>query len=1332
VTDVVNNASEAEQGGATSALSVRVFVSYRRDDVPDAADRLAESLAKRFGKSQVFLDVDKIDIGAAFARIVADWVASCDVLLAVIGRGWVDATNADGYRRLADPNDYVRLEIEAALSRDIRVVPVLIHGATIPKDTQLPASLVPLLDRNAIELNRKYWDLDVEGLADAIERIASERPRSAAAERHRLLGEPRPAAPESYRVASEPHPVAGEPPGKPRNPRESAPVAAGIETVHVLMTDLVGSSALADRVGPVVADDLRVEHFALLRDVLERTGGHEVKNLGDGLMVVFASAARSLGCAVQMQQAIETRNRRAKERLGLRIGVSVGDATAREGDYFGVPVVEADRLCAHAEGGQIIVNALVRQLAGSREGHTFRPLGALVLKGISEPVEAFELQWEPAAAAIALPDRLREQLSGGGYVGRRAELERLRGIWENARGGPLHLVLIGGEAGVGKTRLSTQLARKTHLEGATVLYGRCDEDLGVPYQPWTQALDHLVSAAPQPLLEAHVERFGGDLARLVPALRERVPNMPPARESDPETERYLMYAAVAGLLQQAGDEEPLMLILDDLHWADAPTLSLLRYVATAGPPTRAMLVATYRDSDVARDHPLTALLAALHSEQAVERMELTGLDADDVAALIVTAMGHELDVDGRAFANEITRETAGNPFFANEVLHHLTESGAFVQDENGRWRLAGDLSDLGLPQGVREVIGQRVERLGPDARSVLSAAAVIGREFDLDLLLAVVELSETQVIDLLEKTVAASLLRESTQAERFTFTHALVAHALYADLGLARRTRLHKRIAQALERQCGDEPGERLGELASHWAAATVSADMGKAICYAQSAARRALAQLAPDEALRWYRQALDLHHHAAGEDRVELCELLIGLGEAERQTGSPGFRQTLLDAAHLAEKLGNRDGLCRAVLANSRGFLSQSLAVDFERVQALEAAAAAVTDDDPRRARVLALLASELHLAGDPARCQALAAEAIEIARAAGVPDALAHTLVGAFLATWIPDTLEQRKRLIDELVEIARHLTDPRLRFWGGLGSIAAGMEAGDRARVEFGIEEVRTVADSVPEPTFTFTRFMYECDWACARGELELAERLALQTFEVARKSAQPDAVVFVGAMLFRLRYQQGRAGELVEPTVQLAGRPDTNAAYRAGAALALIESTQIDQAREMTLAEDFGAIPRDWNWSWAMFIWADVCARLGCSDRAEEIFELMAPFSGLLAVTGPHAAGSIDWALGRLATTLGGYGRAEQHFAAAAELETQLGAPLLLARTKAGWARALVASGAPEDFERSRQMLAEAESTAAHLGGALVAREVAECRAAFAAGAASPPDASKTPG
>ncbi len=695
--------------------------------------------------------------------------------------------------------------------------------------------------------------------------------------------------------------------------------------VAVLMTDLVGSTAMADRVGPEAAEELRTEHFGLLRGALERSAGREVKNLGDGLMVVFDSAAQSLQCAAQMQQAIEARNRRSEERLGVRIGVSVGDAAVQDGDYFGEPVVESARLCAHAAGGQIVVNALVRQLAGSRDGHRFHSLGGLELKGISEPVEAFELEWEPAAGGrIALPERLRE-LPATGYVGRVAERGRLMEMWGQARAGSLRLALIGGEAGVGKTRLSTHLALDAHGEGATVLYGRCDEDLGVPYQPWVQALGYLVKEAPAPMLDGHVERHGGDLARLVPGLGDRLFELPAPRQSDPETERYLLYAAVAGLLERAGEQEPVVLVLDDLHWADSPTLSLLRHVVAAGASMRVLVVGTYRDSDLSREHPLTALLADLHREQGVQRLKLTGLEAGDVLALMEAAAGHEMDEDGRALAQAITHETAGNPFFAGELLRHLTESGAIVQEDGGRWRLVGEVAELGLPQSVREVVGRRVERLGPDARTALSAAAVIGREFDLDLLLAVLELSEDRLLDLLDEAVAASLLQESSErAERFAFTHGLVEHTLYEDLGRARRARLHKRVAEALEAQCGDDPGERLGELAGHWAAAVVSADTAKAIHYARRAAERALEQLAPDEAVRWYRQALELYEQAPGGERSERCDLLIGLGEAQRQVGNPEHRQTLLDAAELARELGDADRLARAVLANTRGLTSQ------------------------------------------------------------------------------------------------------------------------------------------------------------------------------------------------------------------------------------------------------------------------------------------------------------------------------------------------------------------------------------------------------------------------
>jgi class 3 adenylate cyclase/tetratricopeptide (TPR) repeat protein len=1096
---------------------------------------------------------------------------------------------------------------------------------------------------------------------------------------------------------------------------------AATQMVVILMTDLVDSTAMADRLGPAAAEELRTEHFGLLRGALERTAGREVKNLGDGLMVAFDSAAQSLACAVAMQQALDARNRRAAERLGVRIGVSVGDTTVQDGDYFGEPVVESARLCAHAAGGQIVVNALVRHLAGSRDGHNFRSLGSLQLKGLSESVPAFELQWEPAVGGkIALPERLRE-LPPTGYVGRVAERARLDELWSQAREGSLQVALICGEAGVGKTRLSTHLALEAHGQGATVLYGRCDEDLGVPYQPWVQALRHFVAQAPQAVLRAHVERHGGDLVRMVPDLGERVSDLPSPRQSDPETERYLLYAATAGLLETAGEQEPVVLILDDLHWADAPTLSLLRHVVSAGSAMRALVVGTYRDSDLSREHPLTALLADLHREQGVERLKLTGLDSEEVLVLMEAAAGHELDEDGHALAQAITRESAGNPFFAGELLRHLAESGVTVQQEGGRWRVVGDVGDLGLPQSVREVIGRRVERLGADARTALSAGAVIGRDFDLDLLSAVVEFPEARLLDLLDEAVAASLLQESSErAGRFTFTHALVEHTLYEDLGRTRRAWLHQRTAEALERQYGDDPGERLGELATHWAAAVVSANPGKALHYAQQAAERALAALAPDEAVRWYRQALELHEQAPSSDRAVRCELLIGLGEAQRQIGDQSSRQTLLDAAGLAQDLDDPDRLSRAVLANTRGFPSQAGAVDSDRVQALQAASQTLPDHDSRRAQVLALLASELHYGGQPARCRQLAVEAIEIARATGDEPALAQTLSHSIWAITAPDTLEQRQQLSDELLDLAQRMNDPFLSSLTAAVLCNTGMEAGNRSRIEAGLATGRTVAASLPHPSLGWAWQAAEATWSLAQGEVQTAEEWAIRALEAGTAAGEPDAAVVFGVQLFTVRHFQGRLGELVEQSLQLTRRADSVAGHRAGAALALLEGGREDEARELALAEDLLDIPWEQGWSTAMILWAIVCSRLRIADRASELYELLAPFSSQFVGTAITCMfGTVAWQLGTLSATLERYEQAEEHFAAAAEIEQRLGAPLMLARTRADWARTLIARGRPEDRERVQRMLEQAEDTAERLGSGLITREVAECNTALAA-------------
>lgn len=338
-------------------------------------------------------------------------------------------------------------------------------------------------------------------------------------------------------------------------------------TASVVFTDLVGSTALGSRLGPQRTEEVRQQHFAALREAIAATGGTEVKNLGDGLMVVYTSLGRAIDGAIAMQQGIDRHNTGGGEPLAIRVGVSTGDCVEEDGDYFGEPVVEAARLCAKAADGQILTTEMVRILQ-KRTEHVFRSVGELELKGLPEPVDGYEVAWEPAAATSDLVIPLPARLGGDalvGLCGRRAEDEVLGQLLKQAQAGDRRVALLAGEPGVGKTRLATEVARRAHDAGAVVLYGRCDEDVSVPYQPFVEALDHLVRNAPDGLLAAHAEAHGGELATLVPELRRRIPTLPEPQRSDPETERYLLFGAVAGLLADTSSGAPVVLLLDDLH-----------------------------------------------------------------------------------------------------------------------------------------------------------------------------------------------------------------------------------------------------------------------------------------------------------------------------------------------------------------------------------------------------------------------------------------------------------------------------------------------------------------------------------------------------------------------------------------------------------------------------------------------------------------------------------------------------------------------------------------------------------------------------------------------
>ena len=656
-------------------------------------------------------------------------------------------------------------------------------------------------------------------------------------------------------------------------------------TWTVLFTDIVGSTELRTQLGDDEADVLFGVVDRAVAAAVDKHQGVLVKGLGDGHMAAFRGAADGIAAAVAIQQAAVRDGR-----VVLRVGLSAGDARAEGDDLFGTPVVEAARLCSAAEGSQILVAALVKMLAGTRGGHEFEPVGPLTLKGLSEPVEAWVVTWAPVVASSSTPLPLPaafgavEQFA---FVGRDEPLEHLTALWRKASSsdGHAHVVLIAGEPGIGKTRLAAQLARQVHHDGATVLLGRCEEELGVPYQPLVEALRFAIDHVEANSLSRVLGRYRGELVRLLPEIAARVPDLPAPTRSDPETERYRLFDAVVEWLVAMSADRPVLLVVDDLHWAGRPTLLLLRHIVTAQPAMRVLIVGTYRDTDLQRGDPLTEMLADFRRVERVERVSLHGLTTDDVVDFFEWTSGQKAGRRGRDLARVVRDETEGNPFFIGEVLRHLAETGV-LYEQDGRWTTAMPADVIGLPEGVREVVGRRLGRLSPEANELLRVASVIGREFDLDVLAPASGLSEEDVLLALGGAVQGRLVDE-VSIDRWRFSHALVRSTLYDELGTSRRVRLHRTVAQIIE----ERRPEDLSALARHFGEAAVAGTTEQAVRYALAAGDRSRAQLANDEAVTFYASALDLLE--GGDQRR--AAVLARLGDAQCRAGDPAYRETLL-----------------------------------------------------------------------------------------------------------------------------------------------------------------------------------------------------------------------------------------------------------------------------------------------------------------------------------------------------------------------------------------------------------------------------------------------------
>ncbi len=1102
-----------------------------------------------------------------------------------------------------------------------------------------------------------------------------------------------------------------------------AVVEQRIDTATVLFTDVVGSTAMRARLGEEAADVLRVIHDDLMRAAIVAQRGTVVKHTGDGVMATFSAAVDAVSASIAIQQAVDAHNRRSdQERFEVRVGISVGDVTFDEHDCFGLPVIEAQRLEAAAEGGQILCAEIVRHLARGRGGHEFTSVGDLELKGIPDPVPAARVHWSPVVhVAMARETPLPPVLSAPSafdLAGRAVELDVLVDAWKESADGRSRVVLISGEPGIGKTRLATETALTARRQGALVIAGRCDEELGLPYQPFVEALRFQVGLGDDVPPE-WLGPLADELTRLVPELPERVAGVAMPARTDPESERAQLFEAVTAWLRTTAASVPLMLVLDDLHWADRPTLLLLRHLLHETTGDSILIVGTYRSTDLDRSHPLSGMLADLRRDSHVTRLAVDGLTADGVAELLERAAGHGLDPAGVELASAIFAETAGNPFFVGEIMRHLVESGALVQ-RDGRWTSDFTLADVGLPEGVREVVGRRISRLDEPAQRALSTAAVVGHEFAVPVLAAVLGTDEDAVIDLLDTARAAGLVNE-VGLDRYRFGHALVRATLLEELTTSRRVRTHRKIGEAIEARHHDNLDAVVTDLAYHFGEAA-AADPEKAVRYAALAGDHAYASSAADDAVRWYEFARD-HLEDTADVTVEV-DLLTRLARAEWVSGLGDARTHLREAARLAKEVGLHEAMVEALLVSVRTSFDEGQESDPEKIELLEAALGSLDDAPALRARALGALAVELIFVGDMTRRGPMLDEARALARSCGDLQALVEVETCHFNArprsTWSAVEFALDRALLDEAAAAAAVLGDGAWLATMQLFNAFYAFVVGDG-------EQLRTHAAALAETSAGGRNnlalrgsLLIEQMIAAVDGRLLEAKALSVEQFEVWQNTSPAEAFTYRAVETVVIRREQGRLGESIPAWTEFVlGQPRAGAA--AGVvAFALAEAGRLDDAAARVheaSSDRFRDVPDEAGWPFAIAMWTEAAVRVADRDAAAALHELVVPLDGIHLATGGIMCGPAARLLAMLEHVLDRPADIDRHFGEAVEISRRLMSPVWLARSRLDWAENLASRG---ERARARQLVDEADATIGSLPLPALQQQSARLREQLAAG------------
>jgi DNA-binding SARP family transcriptional activator/tetratricopeptide (TPR) repeat protein len=915
----------------------------------------------------------------------------------------------------------------------------------------------------------------------------------------------------------------------------------------------------------------------------------------------------------------------------------------------------------------------------------------------------------PPPVTAPAPAGAPRRRAAGTFVAREWELATLEAGLDDAFAGRGRLFLLVGEAGIGKSRLADEFAARAKQRGALILWGRCWEAGGAPaYWPWVQSLRTYLRTRHPEALRDELRTGASELAQLLPELDELYPDLPPLATLDPDSARFRLFDSVAGFVRNAARAQTIVLVLDDLHAADEPSLLLLRFLAGELAEMPVVVVGTYREEEATEEEPVSASLSELRRLPS-RHLRLGGLAAEHVATYIELATGV---TPPASLVEAIYTETEGNPLFVGEVVRLLAAEGRLSKAPEPGWRLQ-------IPPGLHEVIARRLRRLSKDCRRLLTLASVLGREFSLDALERVSDSTDDELLDVLDEAFAARVLADVPGAVgRVRFSHARVRDALYDDMSIARRAQLHHRIGQALEELYGADPDPYLAELAHHFFLAGPRGDVDKTIEYTRRAGDRAVALLAYEEAVRHYEMALRAFERRAIKDDRGKCELRLALGDALAKAGRMDeAKEAFIAAADRARAAGLAEDLARAALGYGGRFVWSRAWGDTRLVPLLEEALDALPEEDSElRVRLLARLAAgplRDSLAPEPRR--AMAQEAVEIARRLGEPTTLAYALEGRYETYWGPDRLEERLAIANELIGVAEDAGDAERAYAGHSSRFFALLEAGDLPAAYRDDEAATRLAHELRQPAQLWDTVVRGAQLALFEGRFEEAENAIHEALEVGRLAQSANARMAFDLQMYALRREQDRLAEVRDVVQRAVEDYPAYPVWRFVSVDVLAQLGRKDDARaalDKCAADEFRLYVEatapyegelEMQWLFSLSLLPEACRYLGDAEAAAALYELLQPYAHLNATTAPELClGSVARGLGILASVMSNFEQAAEHFEYALERNSRMGARPWAAHTQYDYASMLSSRDAPGDADRARELLDSCLATCRELG------------------------------